>query len=93
MAQLLCAYCIPYTKSVLPDTYSLVSQEGNSLGVASIPSLQMSIELRTRFADKSVTGFPVEVEWNEPFRKYQVLRVLPQETPITTESFFYHMRS
>ena len=61
--------------------------------MASIPSLQISLELRSLFADKSISGLPVEVEWNEGFQKYQVIRVLPQETPITTEFFFYHVRS
>jgi hypothetical protein len=95
MAQLLCAYCIPYAKMVLPDTYSLLSQEGNPLGMASIPTLQISLELRGLFSDKTnvITGTPVEVEWNDAFQKYQVVRVLPQETPITTEAFFYHVRS
>jgi hypothetical protein len=99
MAQLLCAYCIPYAKMVLPDTYSLLSQEGNSLGMASIPTLLLSLELRGLFSDKTnasvrkTEGIPVEVEWNAAFQKYQVVRVLPQETPITTEAFFHHMRS
>ena len=95
MAQLLCAYCVPYAKMVLPDTYSLMSQEGNSLGMASIPTLQVSLELRGLFSDKTnmTEGIPVEVEWNDAFQKYRVLRVLPRETPITTEAFFYHVRS
>ena len=99
MAQLLCAYCVPYAKMVLPDTYSLLSQEGNSLGMASIPTLQVSLELRGLFSDKmnasvrKTEGIPVEVEWNAAFQKYQIVRVLPQETPITTEAFFYHVRS
>jgi hypothetical protein len=84
---------------VLPDTYSLLSQEGNSLGMASIPTLLLSLELRGLFSDKTnasvrkTEGIPVEVEWNAAFQKYQVVRVLPQETPITTEAFFHHMRS
>lgn len=100
MAQLLCAYCVPYAKMILPDTYSLLSQEGNSLGMASIPTLQVSLELRGLFSDKTngssairMEGIPVEVEWNDAFQKYRVLRVLPQETPITTEAFFHHVRS
>ena len=112
MAQLLCAYCVPYAKMILPDTYSLLSQEGNSLGMASIPTLQVSLELRGLFSDKTngmegprsvengaacsvrrTEGIPVEVEWNDAFQKYQVVRILPQETPITTEAFFHHVRS
>lgn len=85
----LCAFCAPYTKMVLPDTYSLFSQEGVSLGVASIASLSISKELRSVMATKP-KGFPVEVKWNSDFEKYQVVRILPDETPITTTSFFCH---
>ena len=86
---ILCAFCTPYIKSVLPDTYSLFSQEGVSLGVASISSLNMSLELRKVIA-KNPDGFPVEVKWNSDFNKYQIMRIMPDETPITTASFFYH---
>jgi hypothetical protein len=85
----LCAFCTPYTKTVLPDTYSLFSQEGVSLGVASISTLSMSLELRKVMADNP-GGFPVEVKWNENFNKYQIMRIMPSNTPITTASFFYH---
>ena len=86
----LCAYCTPYTKSVLPDTYSLYSQDDTSLGLASIPTIQMSMDLRKRFGEK-IEGLSVEVTWNENFNKYQIVRILPENTPITTTSFFYHL--
>jgi len=89
MVTVLCAYCMPYTKLALPDTYSLFSQEGDNLGMASIATLGLSVELRKRFAEK-VEGLPVEVKWNETFRKYQIVRVMPDLSPITTASFFYH---
>lgn len=85
----LCALCKPYTKVTLPDTYSLYSQEGVNIGIASIPNLQISMELR-KIMEKEPDGFPVEVVWNESFSKYQIQKVLPQDTPISTESFFYH---
>ena len=86
---ILCAYCTPYSKAILPDTYSLFSQEGDSLGVASISTLDMSLELRNLISDKT-GGVPVEVVWNDNFNKYQIVRVMPEGTPITTASFFYH---
>jgi hypothetical protein len=86
---ILTAYLTPYSKAVLPDTYSLFSQEGVSLGVASISTLDLSLEIRKIMTDK-IHGIPVEVKWNEDFNKYQVLRIMPDETPITTASFFYH---
>jgi hypothetical protein len=71
----------------LPDTYSLVSQEGTSLGMASLPNMAMSLELRGKMVAK---GVPVEVVWKPAFQKYQVTRILPEHTPITTTSFFFH---
>jgi hypothetical protein len=89
IVNILCAYCTPYTKTVLPDTYSLFSQENVNLGVASISSLELSLELRKAMTDNQ-DGIPVEVKWKEDFNKYQILRIMPEGTPITTASFFYH---
>jgi hypothetical protein len=90
----LCAYCMPNTKMALPDIYTLQSQEGGLLGLASISSLELSQSLRSLFGGtEEVTGVPVEVKWNDTFSKYQILRVLPSSTPITTHSFFHHMIS
>jgi hypothetical protein len=86
---ILVAYCTPYAKAILPDTYSLYSQEGVSLGVASISTLNLSLEIRKVVSDNP-KGIPVEVKWNDSFNKYQVVRIMPDETPITTASFFYH---
>lgn len=87
---MLCALCMPYTKTVLPDTYSLFSQEGNNLGVASISSLSLSLELRKNMSGSEEEGIPVEVKWNDEFNKYQIIRIMPEGTPISTASFFYH---
>jgi hypothetical protein len=85
----LCALCIPYTKTVLPDTYTLLSQENINLGFASISTLDLSMELRKIISNKP-NGIPVEVCWNNDFNKYQIMRIMPDETPITTASFFNH---
>jgi len=85
----LVAYLTHYSKAILPDTYSLISQEGISLGVASISSLNLSLEIRKIMTEK-IQGIPVEVKWNENFNKYQIARIMPDNTPITTASFFYH---
>jgi len=88
---LLCAACSPYTKIILPDTYSLSSQEGQSLGIASISTIQLSQQLQQLFTDKSLTYIPVEVQWNDSFKKYQIINILPNNTTITTTSFFHHI--
>ena len=84
---ILVANCIPYAKAILPDTYSLLSQEGNNLGVASISTLELSVQLRKTVNENSV---PVEVKWNEGFNKYQVVRIMPHDTPVSAASFFFH---
>jgi len=86
----LCASCTPYTKTALPDIYSLLSQEGESIGMAAISTLELSRELRGLFSDKTVTGVPVTVVWNDVFKKYQITHTMARDTPITTHSFFYH---
>jgi hypothetical protein len=90
IVSILVAYLTPYAKAVLPDTYSLYSQESVNLGVASISTLNLSLEIRKAMTDNQ-KGIPVEVKWNENFTKYQVVRIMPDETPITTASFFYHI--
>jgi hypothetical protein len=86
---ILVAGLVPYAKAVLPDTYSLVSQEGVNLGVASISTLNLSVELRKAMTDRTAC-LPVEVKWNEGFNKYQVSHIMPEGTPITTASFFHN---
>lgn len=85
---ILVAYLTPYAGAVLPDTYSLSSQEGVSLGVASISTLGLSLDIRKAMSKQ--IGIPVEVIWNADFNKYQVTRIMPDATPVTTASFFYH---
>lgn len=93
ITQTLCAYCQPYTKAMLPDTYTLTAQDGETLGLASISSIHLSIELRKRFADQMIDGIPVQVQWNPSFRKYQIQHIMPEHTPITTASFFNHAQT
>jgi hypothetical protein len=83
----LTALCKPYTKTVLPDTYSLVSQEGVQICIASILTLQLSVEMRKLIAENP-DGLPVEVKWNDEFSKYQIVKIQPTDTPITSISFF-----
>jgi hypothetical protein len=90
---ILCAACSPYTKMILPDTYSLSSQEGESLGIASISTIELSQTLQQLFTDKSLSFVPVEVKWNDSFKKYQITNILPKHTTITTNSFFHHILS
>ena len=56
--------------------------------MASISTLDLSLDIRKVISNKAF--IPVEVKWNENFNKYQVLRIMPEGTPITTTSFFFH---
>jgi len=89
---MLCAHCAPCTKVTLPDVYELTSQEGDTLGFASIGSMGLSKTLRETFSN-DVTGVPAEVRWNAGFQKYQIVRILPIGTPVSTTSFFPHAES
>jgi len=48
----------------------------------------LSLDIRKAITNKPF--LPVEVKWNEGFNKYQVLRIMPEDTPITTAAFFFH---
>jgi hypothetical protein len=86
----LVARCKPYTQVLLPDTYSLESQEGTSLGIACISTMDISLSLRKLFSGDN-KSLEAEVKWNDQFRKYQITRIMPKDTPITTASFFNHV--
>jgi hypothetical protein len=50
---ILVAYLTPYAKAILPDTYSLSSQEGVNLGVASISTLDLSLDIRKAITNQA----------------------------------------
>jgi hypothetical protein len=57
-------------KEKLPDTYRVLSESGEDLGLAAIRSLGMSKELRELF--KTNETISVTIMWYEPFQKYEV---------------------
>ena len=57
-----------------PDTYRLVSNTGESLGLASIRSLSLSTALRDALAVTDT--LTVAIQWYEPFQKYEVKRIM-----------------
>ncbi len=60
--------------SKLPDTYQLYDiPSGESLGLAAIRSLTISTQLREIF--KSHEDCLVDIQWYEPFHKYEIKRV------------------
>jgi hypothetical protein len=83
----ICALATPYTKIGLPDAYMLEAADGHTIGIASVPTMALSMALRAGPA----TGSKVEVAWNPEFKKYQVTRLLTPEVPLSAASFFNHV--
>jgi len=83
----ICALAKPYTKIGLPDAYQLEAGDGHIIGIASVPTMSLSMALRAG----SPEGSKVEVVWNPEFKKYQVTRLLTPEVPLSAASFFNHV--
>lgn len=62
------------THSKMPDSYRLISVQGDDLGLAAIRTLEMSKLLRTVLTKPDSKAF-VDIAWCEPFQKYEVRRV------------------
>jgi hypothetical protein len=67
------AHLMKHATSKIPDTYTLESLTGESLGLASIRSLEMSKNIREVL--KTNVSILVDIQWYEPFQKYEVFRV------------------
>lgn len=74
--------------TTLPDSYVLESAEGTAIGRACVTRLAQSQELRAKFA-VTPDGFPVEVAWHSDFKKYEIIKALPEGTPLTSASAFF----
>jgi len=58
--------------SKLPDTYKLLSLNGQDLGLPAIRSMEMSTKLRAIGPE----GCKVEIKWYESFQKYEICRII-----------------
>lgn len=90
-----CARLCVDTKTTLPDSYNLFSNSDNPSGVGTeligkicVPRLAQSHELRKLFADGKKEA-RVDVRWNTTFKKYEILRILPDDTPLSPATMFY----
>lgn len=61
------------TTSKLPDMYKLETATGEDLGIPAIRSIQLSKQLRETFKGKEQVR--VDIQWFEPFQKYEVRKV------------------
>jgi hypothetical protein len=74
----------------LPDSYMVSSACGTQLGRASVSKLEQSKALRSAFTGAAAgAALPAEVVWHTGFNKYEVLRILPADTPAMDASAFY----
>ena len=67
------AYLRRDTYSKLPDTYRLTTIEGSDMGLSAIRSLELSKRLRLLF--QTTDSILVDVQWFEPFHKFEVKKV------------------
>lgn len=86
----ICASVKPAPRLSLPDAYMLYNGEGGEIGLAAISSLKLSQELRAAFEAEATrkAGIRAEVAWNAEFEKYQIVRVLAADTPVSAGSYF-----
>jgi len=68
-----CGILIKDKLSKLPDTYTIISESGEDLGLAAIRSMDMSVALRMRF--NKTAELKVELQWYESFQKYEVVKI------------------
>jgi hypothetical protein len=67
------AYCKKDTKSKLTDCYVLQTKDGESLGLASLRKLDISLQVRNLLADHE--SILVKIRWHEPFEKFEIIGV------------------
>ncbi len=82
-----CAKLAIDTKTTLPDSYNLYSDGDQIIGRLCIPRMAQSHELRRLFESKKEAR--VDVKWNTTFKKYEVLRVLPDDIPLSPATMFH----
>jgi hypothetical protein len=74
--------------TTLPDAYILESADGTNVGRICVTKLAQSQELRAKMG-VCPDGFPVEVAWHSDFKKYEIIRLLPADSPLTSTSAFF----
>jgi hypothetical protein len=86
------AFAAPDRTTPLPDNYILTTSDGSTLGRASVSKLDQSVILRNSLCKPdSPAHLPVEIVWNTGFNKYEIMRILPADTPAMAYSSFYEI--
>jgi hypothetical protein len=66
----------------------LEAADGAAIGRACVPRLAQSQELRQKLS-ACPHGFPVEVAWHSDFKKYEIVKILPAGSQLTSASVFF----
>ena len=82
-----CAKLVIDTKNKLPDTYYLEVDGDQRLGMICVPRLAQSQQLAKAFMTNKELF--VDVLWNPTFKKYEVLKILPANTPLSPLTMFH----
>jgi hypothetical protein len=90
-----CALLRPDLTTNLPDSYILEAEGGASLGRICVPRLAQSQELRKKFfasaREEGAKELLVDVLWNQTFKKYEVLKILPSHSLLSPASMFHEI--
>ncbi len=86
-----CALLRPDKSTNLPDSYILEAEGGVFLGRICVPRLAQSQELKKKFITEGATQLLVDVLWNQTFKKYEVLKLLPSHSLLSPSSMFHEI--
>ena len=74
----------------LPDSYLLYAADHKPIGPAALKKLTISLALRAAAATATTTSSPIKVhvQYNDTFKKYEVLEVVDNNEPLASIEFY-----
>ena len=85
-----CARVKPHP-SGFPDIYILESSDNKNIGNACITKLQQSVDIKEAISKSQNKTINAEVAWHIGFNKYEIIRILPNDTPLSSMTAFYEI--
>ncbi len=82
----------PDPSTTLPDSYVLESGDGHIVGRLCVTRMDQSKELRQKIKE-APDGFPAEVAWHTNFKKYEITKILPADSPLSAADAFHEIIS
>jgi hypothetical protein len=77
--------------SGFPDIYILESAENKNIGNACITKLQQSIDIKDAISKSDNKTINAEVAWHTGFNKYEIIRILPNDIPLSSITVFHEI--